>query len=107
MYGKDQRDLAVTLTRMEDFARERTNFNQVEAKEKMREWLQTDRRFDSFDPQRLTERVHLCRYNGAVLELGRSATQRRRATPGRSALVSTVEHGKATGNTVTAKEALG
>ena len=49
MYGKDQRDLAVTLTRMADFARERTNFNQAEAKEKMAEWLQSDRRFDSFD----------------------------------------------------------
>jgi hypothetical protein len=69
MFGKDQRDLAVTLTRMADLAREKSNFNQTEAKEKMREWLQTDRRFDSFDPTALIERVHLCRYNGAVLDL--------------------------------------
>jgi len=27
MYGKDERDLAVTLTRMADLARERSNFN--------------------------------------------------------------------------------
>ena len=69
MYGKDERDLAVTLTRMADLARERSNFNQLEAKQKMAEWLQTDRRFDSYDPARLIERVHAARYSGAVLEL--------------------------------------
>ena len=58
MYGKDERDLAVTLTRMADLARERTNFHQGEAKTKMAEWLQNDRRFDGFDPDRLIERVH-------------------------------------------------
>jgi hypothetical protein len=69
MYGKDERDLAVTLTRMADLARERTNFHQGEAKTKMAEWLQNDRRFDGFDPDRLIERVHQCRYNGATLDL--------------------------------------
>ena len=57
VYGKDERDLAVTLTRMSDLARERSNFNQNEAREKMAEWLKSDRRFDSFDPARLIERV--------------------------------------------------
>jgi hypothetical protein len=50
-------------------AREKTNFNQSEAKERMRSWLQDDRRFDPYDPARLIERVNQCRYNGAVLDL--------------------------------------
>ena len=69
VYGKDERDLAVTLTRMSDLARERSNFNQHEAKETMAKWLADDRRFDSFDKQRLIERVQDCRYRGAVLDL--------------------------------------
>jgi hypothetical protein len=76
MFGKDQRDLAVTLTRMADLAREKTNFNQNEAKQKMAEWLQTDRRFDDYDPERLIERVNQCRYNGAVLDLSDPQLQR-------------------------------
>jgi hypothetical protein len=69
MFGKDAGDLAATLTQMETLARQKCNFNQVEAKQKMREWLATDRRFDAYDPQRLIERVQLHKSNGSVLEL--------------------------------------
>jgi hypothetical protein len=57
MFGKDQRDLAATLSQMESLARQKTNFNQIEAKAKMAEWLAHDRRFDAYDAQRLIERV--------------------------------------------------
>ena len=76
MFGKDERDLAVTLTRMADLARERCNFNQNEAKTRMAEWLQHDRRFDGYDPARLVERVNQSRYNGAVLDLTDPQLQR-------------------------------
>jgi hypothetical protein len=69
MFGKDQRDLTATLSEMEYFARQKSNFNQVEAKQRMVEWLAHDRRFDAYDPQRLVERVQLSKNNGAVLDL--------------------------------------
>jgi hypothetical protein len=64
MFSNDKRDLAVALSQMETLARQKTNFNQPEAKEKMREWLENDRRFDSYDPDRLIERVRNCKYRG-------------------------------------------
>ena len=69
MYGTDLRDMTRTLSEMEYEARQKTNFNKVEAAQKMAEWLSHDRRFDAYDPQRLIERVQLHKYNGAVLEL--------------------------------------
>lgn len=69
MFGNDPRDLARTLGEMERLARDRSNYNQIETKERFREYLQTDRRFDAFDKDALIERVMLCRSNGAVLEL--------------------------------------
>ena len=47
MFGNDQRDLARTLNEMDSLARQKSNFNQVEAKQKMAEWLARDRRFDT------------------------------------------------------------
>jgi hypothetical protein len=76
MFRNDPRDLAATLSEMEYRARQLTNFNQIEAKEKIKEWIQNDRRFDSYDPQRLTERVQLSKNNGAVLELDDPQLQR-------------------------------
>jgi hypothetical protein len=69
MFGTDHRDLAQTLTQMERLARERSNFDQNEAKGKFREFLQGDRRFDPYDKDRLIDRVMECRSNGAVLDL--------------------------------------
>jgi hypothetical protein len=43
--------------------------DKVQAKEKMKNWLEHDRRFDAYDKDRLVDRVMLCRYNGARLEL--------------------------------------
>jgi hypothetical protein len=76
MFGKDPRDLARTLSEMERIARDKCNANQIEAKRTMVEWLQNDRRFDGFDAQRLTDRVHLHKHRGAVLELDDPQLQR-------------------------------
>ena len=69
MFGTDPRDLVRTLSEMESLARQKTNFSQTEAKQKMVEWLAHDRRFDAYDAQRLIERVQLFKHNGVVLEM--------------------------------------
>jgi hypothetical protein len=69
MFRNDPRDLAATLSEMEYRARQLSNFNQIEAKEKMTTWIQNDRRFDGYDPQRLAERAQASKYNGASLDL--------------------------------------
>ena len=82
---------------MADIARDRCNAHQGEAKQKMIEWLANDRRFDQYDKERLVERVNLCRYNGATLDLDDPQLKRPCTTSGRSALVSVLR--KATGGT--------
>jgi hypothetical protein len=69
MFEKNPRDLAATLTQMERFARERSNFDQIEAKEKFKTFLEADRRFDEFDKNALVARVLECRGSGAILDL--------------------------------------
>jgi hypothetical protein len=69
MFERDPKDLAATLSEMERRSRERTCFNQVEAKVKFAEWISQDRRFDDFDPVRVAERVAYCRSNGAVFDV--------------------------------------
>lgn len=69
MYGYDPKDLAATLTHMARVAYERSNCNQVEAKEKFKAFLGNDKRFTAFDPNALAERVWECKSNGAVLDL--------------------------------------
>ena len=44
-FDSDHRDLAATLSAMERESRERTQFNQIEAKQKMKAWLAQDSRF--------------------------------------------------------------
>ena len=69
MFDRDKKDLAATLNWMESQARERTQFNQPEARKKMAEFLANDRRFDGYDPAKLIDRVHQCKSYGAVLDL--------------------------------------
>ena len=54
---------------MQAWAKQRSNFDQNEAKRQMVEWLGQDRRFDNFDHGRLVDRVRLCTSNGAQLDL--------------------------------------
>ena len=69
MFDSEQKDLSATLSQMERLAREKSNFNQIEAREKMARWVANDRRFDAFEPTRLVERVAHCKSNGAVFDI--------------------------------------
>lgn len=69
MFDRDSRDLCVTLTEMDRRARERCNFNQNDARQKLEGWIKQDRRLDDYDAARLAERVQQCRSNGATLDL--------------------------------------
>jgi hypothetical protein len=67
MYGHDEKDLCASLSEMHRVATQRANFNQVEAKEILRGYVQADRRFDQFDPDRLIERVHEAKSCGRTM----------------------------------------
>ena len=69
MFGNDPRDLARTLSEMEKYAREKSHFDQIEAKGKFREYLAQDSRFSAFDYDRLIERVMEARSCGRTLDL--------------------------------------
>ena len=69
MFGDEPKDLYATLSQMERLSRERTNFDQMAAREKFKEFLERDRRFDDFDKDRLVARVQECRSCGATLDL--------------------------------------
>jgi hypothetical protein len=66
---RSAKDLARTLGEMENTARVRSNFNQVEAKEKFQEYLSRDARFNGFDHDRLIGRVMEAVGNGRTLDL--------------------------------------
>jgi hypothetical protein len=76
MFSDDPRDLAKTLGEMEREARVRSNFNQPDAKETMKRWLSSDRRFDTFDADRLIERTLEARSCGRTLDLDDPFLQR-------------------------------
>jgi hypothetical protein len=69
MFSDDPRDIAATLSEMHRRARDKCNYNQLEAQQKLAEWIQQDRRLDSYDAARLAQRVNTCLQSGAVLEL--------------------------------------
>jgi hypothetical protein len=69
MFDDSEKDLCATLTQMHKIAVERANYNQVEAREILKRYVETDRRFDSFDPDRLAQRIEECRSNGRTADL--------------------------------------
>jgi hypothetical protein len=69
MFERDNNHLCATLAHMDTEARRRTRFNQNEAKAKMAEWLQQDRRFDDFDHGRVIDAVYRAKQSGGVLQL--------------------------------------
>jgi hypothetical protein len=76
MFGRDPKALTATLGEMAHRAHWQSNANQIEAAEKMRQWVAEDRRFDSFDHDRLVRRVQECRSCGAQLDLTDPQLQR-------------------------------
>jgi hypothetical protein len=69
MYERNQPDILATLGQMVQLAHRRANYNQNEVKEKLREYVQTDRRFKGYDLDRLVDRVTKCGQSGAKLDL--------------------------------------
>jgi hypothetical protein len=69
MFGNDERDMCATLSQMHKAAIAKSNYNQPEAKQLLRDFVQADRRFDQFDADRLVERVHEARANGRTMDL--------------------------------------
>jgi hypothetical protein len=76
MWDNQDRDMLETLSIMARQSRDRCNGNAVEGRKKMADWIQNDRRLDAYDPQRLADRVALCRSNGARLDLSDPALLR-------------------------------
>lgn len=72
----DKPPIAATLTQMERQARERSNFNQVAAKQRMIEWVRQDRRFDDLEAERVVDRVQHCRQSGAVFDVNDPALRK-------------------------------
>ena len=69
MYGDSEKDMCAALSEMHRVAIQRANLNQVEAKEILKGYVGMDRRFDSFDPDRLAQRIEECRSNGRTADL--------------------------------------
>jgi hypothetical protein len=76
VFSDDPRDLARTLGAMEKEARERCNFDQIEARQRFAEYLSHDARFRDYDPNRLIERVMEARSCGRSLDLDDPFLQR-------------------------------
>jgi hypothetical protein len=76
MHGRDEKDMLAALGSMARTSVDRCFGNKVEARERMKEWLAYDRRFEGYDPDRLVDRVMLSRSNGAVVELDDPALMR-------------------------------
>jgi hypothetical protein len=68
MYDPNEKDMLAALGSMARTSVDRCWGNKVEARERMKEWLTYDRRFENFDHDKLVDRVTL-RSNGAVVEL--------------------------------------
>ncbi len=76
MFGNDPREMARTLAEMHGESLRATNFNQIEARQRMAEWIALDRRFDGYEPSRLLDRVEANRSNGAAWALDDPYLQR-------------------------------
>jgi hypothetical protein len=62
---------------MHRVAIQKANYNQIEAREILKSYVQMDRRFDSFDPDRLVERIHEAKSCGRTMDLAEDTYLRR------------------------------
>jgi hypothetical protein len=76
MFSDDPRDLARSLSEMHRVARDACLGNMVEARGKVRQYIQNDRRFDWADADRLAARIEEARSNGRSLDLADPFLQR-------------------------------
>jgi hypothetical protein len=69
MFDKRDLDMVATLSEMHMRARDKAKFNRDVARGIMSDWVQQDRRFDAYDPQRLVDRVQQRSASGGVMDL--------------------------------------
>lgn len=69
MFDRNEKDMKKTLGEMAQLSRQRSNFDQGAAKEKFKEFLRQDRRFDGYNVDALVTRVDQCLSAGAQLDL--------------------------------------
>jgi hypothetical protein len=70
MFGRTTDDIAATLTRMHDQAREQCKYNQPAMARQMAEWLATDRRFDGIkNKEQFAFEVMDARQHGREIDL--------------------------------------
>jgi hypothetical protein len=69
MFGDDDRDKLEALSAMARESIDKCLGNKLEAAERVKRALANDLRFADYDHTRLTDRLMLCRSNGARLEL--------------------------------------
>ena len=69
MFDFNERDMIRALGTMANTAVERNFGNRVAARETLRQFIQTDKRFDYYDADTLARRVEECRSCGAKLDL--------------------------------------
>jgi hypothetical protein len=69
MFDNNEKDLQATLKLMYVEARDRSQFNQIEADRKLQTWLANDRRFTGYDTSRLVEHLKEHVGHGARLSL--------------------------------------
>lgn len=69
MFGPTDSDRLRKLGAMYAEAYRRSNFNKLEARERLAEWLAADRNFDGLNHERLAKRVEECRSDGSRLNL--------------------------------------
>jgi hypothetical protein len=69
MFDNDDKDMAATLSQMQREALHRCRFNQIEAAERMKQWVRQDARFNSYDADRLVAKANECKGNGGVFSL--------------------------------------
>jgi hypothetical protein len=69
MFDPNERDMLRTLGTMANTAVDRNFGNKLAARETLKNYIQTDKRFDQYDAATLAKRVEECRSCGAKLDL--------------------------------------
>jgi hypothetical protein len=81
MFDFNERDMIRALGTMANTAMDRSFGNKLAARETLRQFIQTDKRFDPYDAATLAKRVEECRSCGAKLDLSDPRLMGRPARP--------------------------
>jgi hypothetical protein len=81
MFDFNERDMLRALGTMANTAIDRSFGNKLAARETLKQFIQTDKRFDYYDAATLARRVEECRSCGAKLDLSDPQLMGRPARP--------------------------